>query len=61
MKSIDIRTRELINYGLSVNVDILNVVDGFLKKFPKESSRIMADDFLKQLNFKVSVQIEQVE
>ncbi len=61
IKSIDNRTRELIDYGISLNVDILNVVNGFLKKFPKKSSQILADDFLKELNFKVSVQIEQVE
>lgn len=60
-KSIDVRIRDLINYGLSANVDVLNVVDGFLKKYPKESSRILAENFLKQVKFKVSVKIEQVE
>lgn len=61
LQTIDSKMKNLYNYGREQNVDIFNVTDGFLKKYPKQSSQIMADDFLSKVNLKVQVKVIQVE
>lgn len=59
-KSIDKRLQELFVFGNSKNIDILSIKDGFYKKYPKKSSQILSEDFVKNVKLTVDVRVTQV-
>ncbi len=59
--AIDLRMKAIFDFGLQNNIDILNIKDGFSKKFPKKTSQILAEDFLNKINLNVDVVITQVD
>lgn len=60
IESINKDIQELFDFGKQNNVDMFNIFDGFLKKYPKKSSQIMAEDFLDKVKFVIDVKISQV-
>ena len=52
--------RNLYDFGVQNNVDILNIQDGFNKKYPRNTSQIMTEDFFKKVSLVVEVKVSQV-
>lgn len=60
IKTIDRGLQNLFKYGIDNNVDILNINDGFWKKYPKKSSQVLAENFYKSIKLTVEVKVSQV-
>lgn len=60
VKTIERGILNLYEFGVQNNVDILNIQDGFKKKYPKELSQIMTEDFFKSVSLVVEVKVKQV-
>lgn len=59
-QSVDSRIMSLFDFCLKQNIDIYNIRDGFLKKYPKLRNQILAEDFLKNVKISVEVKVNQV-
>lgn len=59
-RSISDRLQALFEYGLSQNLDIYNVRDGFAKKYPCKTSQILSENFLQGVKINVKTDISQV-
>lgn len=60
INTINSSLQSLVAFGESNSTDILNIRDGFYKKYPKQEEKIMAEDFIRNLKLVVEVKIAQV-
>lgn len=60
IQTVERGIRNLYDYGVQNNVDILNIQDGFNKKYPRNNSQIMTEDFFKNVSLVVEVKVAQV-
>ena len=60
VQTVERGIRNLYDFGVQNNVDILNIQDGFNKKYPRNTSQIMTEDFFKKVSLVVEVKVSQV-